>query len=97
MKKFIHESENFEQLIMAVSFEKKIDRVGILWLKSQSRGEDKSGDKIKGKNWEIHESARSQEENLDIFKSVHKIFSLENPKHKPASESFVTSAKRNTQ
>jgi hypothetical protein len=76
-------------------FEKKIDRVGILWLKSSSRGEDKSGDKIKGKNWEIHESVRSQEENLDIFKSVHKIFSLENPKHKPASESFVTSAKRN--
>jgi hypothetical protein len=33
-------------------------------------------------------------ENLDIFKSVLKIFHLENPKHKPASESFVTSVKR---
>jgi hypothetical protein len=76
-------------------FEKKIDRVGILWLKSSSRGEDKSGNKIKGKNWEIHESERTQEENLDIFKSVYKIFSLENPKHKPASESFVTTIKRN--
>ena len=76
-------------------FEKKIDRVGILWLKSSSRGEDKSGNKIKGKNWEIHESERTQEENLDIFKSVYKILSLENPKHKPASESFVTTIKRN--
>jgi hypothetical protein len=75
-------------------FGKKIDRVGILWLKSSSRGEDKNGKKIKGKNWEIHESERTQDENLDIFKSVLKIFHLENPKHKPASESFVTSVKR---
>ena len=75
-------------------FGKKIDRVGILWLKSSSRGEDKNGKKIKGKNWEIHESERTQDENLDIFKSVRKIFHLENPKHKPASESFVTSVKR---
>ena len=55
---------------------------------------DKNGKKIKGKNWEIHESERTQDENLDIFKSVLKIFHLENPKHKPASESFVTSVKR---
>ena len=30
---------------------KKIDRVGVLWLKSKSRGEDKSGKRLKGKNW----------------------------------------------
>jgi ATP-dependent exoDNAse (exonuclease V) beta subunit len=76
-------------------FEKKIDRVGILWLKSSSRGEDKTGKKLKGKNWEIHESSRSQSENLDIFNAVFKIFNLENPKHKPSSESFVTTVKRN--
>ena len=75
-------------------FGKKIDRVGVLWLKSQSRGGDKTGNKLKGKNWEMHESPRSQEENLEIFKSVLKIFHLENPKHKPASESFVTTVKR---
>jgi hypothetical protein len=73
---------------------KKIDRVGVLWLKSKSRGEDKTGKTLKGKNWEIYESSRSQEENLDIFKAVKKIFDLENPKHKPASENFVTIVKR---
>jgi len=75
-------------------FGKKVNRVGVLWLKSKSRGEDKSGTKLKGKNWEIYESPRTQEENLEIFKSVKKIFDLENPKHKPATTSFKTSVKR---
>ena len=73
---------------------KKIDRVGVLWLKSKSRGEDKTGKSLKGKNWEIYESSRSQEENLDIFKAVKKIFDLENPKHKPATSHLKTVVKR---
>jgi hypothetical protein len=72
---------------------KKADRIGILWLKSKSRGVDRSGEKIKGKKWEMYESSRSQEENLEIFKSVKRIFDLENPKHKPATTSFKTSVK----
>ena len=75
-------------------FGKKVDRVGVLWLKSMSRGEDKTGKRLKGKNWEIYESPRSQENNLDIFKAVKKIFDLENPKHKPATTSFKTIVKR---
>jgi hypothetical protein len=59
-----------------------------------SRGEDKTGKRLKGKNWEIHESSRSQEDNLDIFKAVKKIFDLENPKHKPLTTSFKTIVKR---
>ena len=51
---------------------KKVDRVGVLWLKSKSRGVDKTGKRLKGKNWEMYESPRTQEENLDIFKSVKK-------------------------
>jgi len=75
-------------------FGKKIDRVGMLWLKSKSRGEDKSGSRLKGKGWEVYESSRTQEENLDIFMSVKKIFDLENPKHKPATETFETVVQR---
>ena len=75
-------------------FGKKVDRVGMLWLKSKSRGEDKSGSRLKGKGWEVHESSRTQEENLDIFMSVKKIFDLENPKHKPATETFETVVQR---
>ena len=59
-----------------------------------SRGEDKTGKRLKGNKWEIYESPRSQEDNLDIFISVKKIFDLENPKHKPATTSFKTIVKR---
>ena len=46
------------------------------------------------KKWEMHESPRTQEENLEIFKSVKRIFDIENPKHKPATTSFKTTVKR---
>ena len=75
-------------------FGKTAERIGVMWLKSKSRGQDKSGKKLKGKGWEIYESTRTQEENLDIFKSVKQIFDLENPKHKPATKSFPTTVKR---
>ena len=42
----------------------------------------------------MYESSRTQEENLDIFKTVKKLFDLENPKHKPVFTEFRTQAKR---
>jgi hypothetical protein len=75
-------------------FGKEAARVGILWLKSKSRGADKTGARLKGKNWEVYESSRSQEFNIEIYKSVKKLFDLENPKHKPATQSFKTTVKR---
>ena len=42
----------------------------------------------------MYESPRSQEENLEIFKSVKNIFDIENPKHKPTTSSFKTTVKR---
>ena len=77
-------------------FGKEASNVGILWLKSKSRGQDNSGKRIKGKKWEMFESPRTQEENLEIFKSVKRLFDLENPKHKPATTSFKTIVKRKT-
>jgi len=71
---------------------KKPDHTGILWLKSSKRGPKKGV--MQGKGWEMYESKRSQEENLDIFQTVRKLFDLENPNHKPAFTEFRTSAKR---
>ena len=68
------------------------DRYGVLWLKSSKR-KGASG-KMQGKGWEMYESSRSQEDNLDIFKTVKKLFDLENPKHKPVFTEFRTQAKR---
>jgi len=74
---------------------KTIDRHGVLWLKSKSRGEDKKGKRLKGKNWEIYVSPRTQEENIDIFNTVKKLFDLENPRHSPTFTEFKTTVKRN--
>ena len=49
---------------------------------------------MQGKGWEIVESERSQEENLDIFKTVKRLFDLENPQSSPIFTEFITSVKR---
>ena len=74
-------------------FGKKIDRYGILWLKSSKRKASK--DKMQGKGWEVVESSRTFEENIDIFKTVKRLFDLENPTHSPVFTEFRTIAKRN--
>jgi ATP-dependent exoDNAse (exonuclease V) beta subunit len=61
-------------------------RYGILWLKSSKRKSAKG--KMQGKGWEMYESKRTQEENLDIFLTVKKLFDLENPKHSPIFTEF---------
>ena len=73
-------------------FGKKVDRTGILWLKSSKRGPKKG--KMQGKGWEVYESSRTMEENLDIYRAVRTLFDLENPNHKPAFTEFRTTAKR---
>ena len=73
-------------------FNKMADRQGILWLKSSKRG-PKEG-KIQGKGWELFESKRTHEENLDIFKTVKKLFDLENPKHSPIFTEFRTTVRK---
>jgi len=75
-------------------FNKVADRQGVLWLKSSKRG-PKEG-KMQGKGWEMFESKRTHEENLDIFLTVKKLFDLENPKHKPIFTEFKTKVKRET-
>ena len=73
-------------------FGKKVDRIGVLWLKSSKRRAKK--DKMQGKGWEVYESPRTQEQNLDIYRAVRTLFDLENPNHKPAFTEFRTTAKR---
>ena len=71
---------------------KKANRYGILWLKSSKRKASK--DKMQGKGWEVVIPKRTQEENIDIFKTVKKLFDLENPNHNPIFTEFKTKVKR---
>ena len=75
-------------------FGKKVDRYGILWVKSSKRKAAK--DKMQGKGWEVVESTRTFEENIDIFKTVKRLFDLENPTHSPIFTEFRTSVKRDS-
>jgi hypothetical protein len=49
---------------------------------------------MQGKGWEIYESKRTTEENMDIFSTVKKLFDLENPNHSPVFTEFQTVVKR---
>jgi len=70
-------------------YDQKVDKVGILWLKSPKRSY-KEG-LLQGKGWEVFESKRSMDENIEIYGHVRAIFDLENPKLKPISEKWPTS------
>jgi hypothetical protein len=74
-------------------FGKVPDNYGILWLKSSKRKFNK--EKMQGKGWEMVIPSRSQEENLNIFLTVKKLFDLENPNPSPQFEQFKTIVKRN--
>ncbi len=73
-------------------FGSKPERLGLLWLKSSKRKARKG--KMQGKGWEIHESLRTQDENIEIFKTVKKLFDLENPSPEPIINSFPTTIKK---
>lgn len=71
---------------------KEINNYGILWLKSSKRKLNK--EKMSGKGWEVVTSERTHEENIDIFKTVKRLFDLENPQSSPIFTEFTTSVKR---
>ena len=70
----------------------KPDRTGILWLKSSKRKGAK--DKMQGKGWEMVLPTRTQEENIEIFKTVKRLFDLEHPSEAPVFTEFKTQVKR---
>ena len=69
-----------------------VDNYGILWLKSTKRKLNK--EKMQGKGWEVVLPTRSYEENIDIFKTVKRLFDLENPNDTPTFTEFKTTVKR---
>ncbi len=71
-------------------YEEKIDRIGIIWLKSSKRDKDKKGIKMQGKGWEIYEPEKSIEENLKLFGYIHELYKLEHPDVDPSNEQFPT-------
>jgi hypothetical protein len=78
------------------NFDTPIENTGIIWLKSSSRGADKSGKKIQGDGWALKSPHNTYQDNLQSFLKVYDIFKLENPDMKPYSEKLPTSIKLQT-
>jgi len=55
---------------------------------------DKFKKAAESKGWEMYESKRTQEENVDKFLTVKKLFDLENPKHSPIFTELRTQVKK---
>lgn len=72
---------------------KEIDNYGILWLKSSKRR--LNVEKMSGKGWEVVTPSRSQDENLEIFRMVKRLFDIENPQDAPTFTELKTVIKRN--
>ena len=69
----------------------KVTHTGILWVKANTRGEGKGG-RIQGKGWEL-KMISDIENNFKMFKNVQEIYKLENPDHKPYTETLPTIVK----
>lgn len=74
-------------------FDTPVTRRGILWLKSHTRKEDKTGKKIQGKAWQLIEPHRELESDFKSFQLFYDVFKHECPVNKPYSEIFPTTVK----
>ena len=92
----LHKSYDLQLAAYAKALEEtkgiKIDRTGIVWLKAQSRGPSKKQGIYHGKGWKI-KIVDEIEYNFDLFKTIYKLYSLENPKVEPIYNSYPTTLK----
>lgn len=61
----------------------KIDKVAIMHLKAQTRGEDKAKKKVQGKGWQLKEFDRKYAEAWRVFKAIRVVWEEEHPNYKP--------------
>lgn len=73
----------------------KITRSGVMHLKAQTRGIDKTGKKIQGRGWKLHEFTRPHAEAYRLFRYTRAIWDEENPNYKPKNLIYPSSFKRN--
>ena len=73
-------------------FGQKIDRTGILWLKSSKRGPSKKEGVYQGKGWEVKQIDKI-DENFALFQTIYDLYKLDNPVTEPIYNSYPTKVK----
>lgn len=97
---YIHKTHELQLAVYAKMFNEKnpdmpIDRVGILWLKAATRGEDKKGKSIQGHGWQLKEFDRHYEDSYKLFRHVRAIWDEENPNYRPKNMIYPDRMKLN--
>lgn len=70
----------------------KIDRTGILWLKSLKRGDSKKEGVYQGKGWEI-KAIDNVEDNMKMFMNIYEIYKLKTKDLIPTYKSYPITIK----
>lgn len=97
---YIHKSHELQLAAYCTAWNKlnpqyKIERTGIMWLRAQTRGEDKTGKKIQGSGWQLKEFNRHYEDGFKLFQHTQALWNEENPNYKPKNLIYPISFKLN--
>lgn len=82
---YLHRSYSLQLSAYAKAWEEqfgqKIDRTGIIWLKSKKRGPSKVEGVYQGEKWEL-KPIDEIDFNFELFEAIHKFYKLDNPTEK---------------
>lgn len=67
----------------------KVDRTGIIWLKALTKTPSNKKGVYQGKGWQI-KVIDEIEKNFDLFTTVYKLYTLDNPETKPVFREYPT-------
>lgn len=89
----VYKSQELQLASYAIAMEEckgiKIDRTGIIWLKSSKRKESNKEGVYQGKGWEL-KVVDNIEENFELFKLLYKLYKLDYPEIKPIYKEYPT-------
>jgi hypothetical protein len=92
----VHKSHELQLAAYAKAWEEvtgqKIEKTGILWLKSSKRTASKKEGIYQGKGWEIVE-ADDTSKNFELFKLIYELYKIDHPTTEPIYNSYPTSIK----
>lgn len=92
----IHKTYSLQLAAYAKALEEvkgiKIQRTGIVWLKSHTRSNAKKKGVYQGKGWQV-KPIDEIDANFELFKLIYKLYSLENTKVEPLYRQYPTSLK----
>lgn len=92
----LHKSHELQLSAYAKAWEEmygqKIDRTGIIWLKSTKRTASSKDGAFQGKGWEL-KVVDNIDENFELFQLIYKLYLLEHPADEPSFQTYPLSVK----